>query len=433
VDPDDAAAAVRVNVKTAEILAVGTELLTPFRTDTNSLYLTAKLNELGLQVIGKSVVADDRQALEAALRTAIQRAGVVITTGGLGPTDDDVTREALAAAAGVPFDEDDSIIAVIEERFTRRGLRMPEINRRQAQVPRGAEALPNPHGTAPGLYIEIGSAVVVALPGPPRELKPMFENEVLPRLKGRTGDVVLRRRTLKIAGRGESHVEEAAQPVYGPLRDSEPAILTTILAAPGQVELHLSAQGSDIATLDQALDKAVAALEVALGPVVFSVDGRSLSEVVGALLMKHNLTLAAAESCTGGLFLGALTDISGSSAYVAGGVVAYSNEVKMQSLGVPESMLQAHGAVSEPVAEAMAEGARRVMSAGLGVGITGIAGPTGGSEAKPVGTVCIAVAGPDDHRVVKTVRLPGNREMVRQMSVNAALDLVRRVLTGGYN
>ena len=308
---------------------------------------------------------------------------------------------------------------------------MPAINRRQAQVPRGALVLSNPNGTAPGLWFEIGPVVVIALPGPPRELRPMFENEVLPRLRERCGGVVLRRRTIKIAGRGESHVEEIAQPVYGPLRDADPAIVTTILAAPGQVELHLSAQGDEPERLDRALDEAVIALEAALGPVVFSVDGRDLEEVVGRLLLDRGLTLAAAESCTGGMLLGALTRISGSSGWVAGGVVAYSNDVKVQSLDVPADLIAVHGAVSEPVAEAMAEGARRVMKAGIGVGVTGIAGPTGGTEAKPVGTVCLAVAGPGERRVVRTVRFPGDRAMVRQMAVQGALDLVRRaVMTG---
>ncbi|MEO6223485.1 MAG: nicotinamide-nucleotide amidohydrolase family protein [Vicinamibacterales bacterium] len=208
-----------------------------------------------------------------------------------------------------------------------------------------------------------------------------------------------------------------------------PAIITTILAAPGQVELHLSAQGQDAARLDQALDDAVSELQSALGSVVFSVDGQSLEEVVGALLLKHRLTLAAAESCTGGLFLGALTDIAGSSAWVAGGVVAYANEAKVTCLGVPAELIDAHGAVSEPVAEAMAEGARQRMNARVGVGITGVAGPTGGTEAKPVGMVCLAVAGPGERKIVRTVRLPGDRAMVRQMAVHAALDLVRRVLT----
>jgi nicotinamide-nucleotide amidase len=392
--------------------------------------LTARLNELGLDVIGKSVVPDDRSALESALRTALPRAGVVVTTGGLGPTDDDLTRDALAAVAGVPFAEDAGVLASIEARFSRRGLRMPAVNRRQAQVPRGALVLSNPNGTAPGLWLEVGARVVIALPGPPRELRPMFENDVLPRLKARCGGVVLRRRTIKIVGRGESHVEEVAQPVYGPLRDADPPIATTILAAPGQVELHLSAQGDDAARLEQALDDAVTALHSALGSVVFSVDGRDLEEVVGGLLLERGLTLAAAESCTGGMLLGALTKVPGSSAWVSGGVVAYANDVKVQSLDVPAETIAAYGAVSEPVAVAMAEGARRVMKSEIGVGITGIAGPTGGTETKPVGTVCLSVAGPGERRVVRTTRFPGDRAMVRQMAVQAALDLVRGVLSG---
>jgi nicotinamide-nucleotide amidase len=310
---------------------------------------------------------------------------------------------------------------------------MPAVNIRQAQVPRGAHVLANPNGTAPGLWLEIGSTVVIALPGPPRELRPMFENEVLPKLKERCGGVVLRRRTLKIAGRGESHVEEVAQPVYRPLRDADPAITTTILASPGQVELHLSAQGDDQARLDRALDEAVGALQSALGSVVFSIDGRNLEEVVGGLLIARGLKLAAAESCTGGLLLGALTKVPGSSGWVAGGVVAYANDVKVHSLDVPADLIDAYGAVSEQVAEAMAEGARRAMNAGVGVGITGIAGPTGGTETKPVGTVCLAVTGPGEHRVVKTARFPGDRAMVREMAVQSALDLVRRqIMTRGY-
>lgn len=421
-------------LKRAEILAVGTELLTPFRTDTNSLYLTARLNELGIDVHSKTVVADDLEALASALHTALARADVVVTTGGLGPTEDDLTRDALAVVAGVPFVEDAVVLAAIEQRFAARGVNMPVVNRKQAQVPLGASVLPNPRGTAPGLWFEIGPAIVISLPGPPRELQPMFEHDVLARLKARSGGVVLRRRVLKITGRGESHVEEIAQPVYGPWRDADPAIHTTILAALGQIELHLSAQGEDAAGLDHALDKAVGALQAALGRVVVSVDGRGLPEVVGALLRERKLTLAAGESCTGGLFLGALTEVAGSSDWIAGGVVAYANEVKVLSLGVPAELIDIHGAVSEPVAEAMAEGARLRLNAGIGVGITGIAGPAGGSEAKPVGTVVMAVAGPADRRVVRTVKLPGDRAMVRQMAVNAALDMVRRVLTGAdYN
>lgn len=417
------------SLRAAEILAIGSELLTPFRTDTNSLYLTAKLNELGLDVVGKAIVADDRALVESALRGALARADVVVTTGGLGPTDDDLTRDAIVAVAGVEADEDPAVVAAIEARFARRGLHMPAINRRQARVPRGATVLDNPNGTAPGLWLEIGGKIVIALPGPPRELQPMYESHVRARLGARTGRMVLRRRTLKIAGRGESHVEELAQPVYAPWRDADPSISTTILAAPGQVELHLSAQGDDPARLDAALEAGVAALQAALGPIVVSVDGTSLEEVVGALLLERGLMIAAAESCTGGLMLGKMTDVAGSSGWVAGGVVAYANSVKVEQLGVPPDLIFEHGAVSEPVAAAMAAGVKDLLQAGVGVGITGIAGPTGGTDAKPVGTVAVAVAGPGDRLVVRTVRLPGDRSMVRQLAVQTALDLVRRVLT----
>ena len=422
------------SLRAAEILAIGSELLTPFRTDTNSLYLTARLNELGLDVVGKAVVADDRALVESALRGALARADVVVTTGGLGPTDDDLTRDAIVAVAGVGADEDPAVVAAIEARFARRGLHMPAINRRQAQVPRGAVVLDNPNGTAPGLWLEIRGKIVIALPGPPRELQPMYENHVQARLSARAGRMVLRRRTLKIAGRGESHVEELAQPVYAPWRDADPMITTTILAAPGQVELHLSAQGDDPARLDAALDAGVSALRAALGPIVVSVDGRNLEEVVGALLLERGLMIAAAESCTGGLMLGKLTDVPGSSGWVAGGVVAYANAVKVEQLGVPAELIAEHGAVSEPVAAAMASGVRDRLQAGVGVGITGVAGPGGGTAAKPVGMVAVAVAGPGDRRVARTVRLPGDRLMVRQLAVQTALDLVRRVLTDAdYN
>lgn len=415
--------------RTAEILAVGSELLTPFRTDTNSLFLTARLNELGIEVVGKSVVADREAALVSALRGALSRADLVVTSGGLGPTDDDVTREAIAQVAGVASVEDAGILAWIEARFSSRGLTMPAVNRKQALVPAGATVLPNPKGTAPGVWMPIESRVVVALPGPPRELEPMFEAEVRPRLLERSTGTVIRRRTVKTVGRGESHVEELAQPVYGAWQQSSPPIATTILASPGQVELHLSAQGEDPAALDAVLEKAVAEMQSALGPIVFSTDEAHLEEVVGRLLLDRGMTISAAESCTGGLLLGALTRVAGSSAWVVGGVVAYANEVKEQTLGVPSAMLAAHGAVSEPVASAMAEGVRSRLGTSIGVGITGVAGPGGGTPDKPVGTVAIAVAGPGSSTLVRTVRLPGDRAMVRRMTVQTALDLVRRALT----
>lgn len=420
-------------IRTAEILAVGSELLTAFRLDTNSLWLTARLNDAGVEVIGKSVVADRPGALRDAVALALSRADIVVTSGGLGPTDDDLTRDAIAAVAGVAMHESAALVAAISARFARRHMAMPDINRRQAMVPEGATVLDNPNGTAPGLWMPVGGKVIVALPGPPRELQPMWDRDVASRVSARTGGLLLRRRVLKIAGRGESHVDELAAPVYQTFREWQPPIETSILASPGLVELHLSAQGDDEQALDVTLARAVRALEAAVGTPVFSTDGRELEVVVGEMLHERALTLAAAESCTGGLLLGRLTQVPGSSAWVVGGVVAYDNRVKTGTLGVPPDMLAEHGAVSEPVALAMADGVRASLEADIGVGITGIAGPSGGSEAKPVGTVVIAVSGPGAARTVRTLRLPGDRAMVRQLSVQSALDMVRRALRGDPN
>ncbi|MFI5177164.1 MAG: competence/damage-inducible protein A [Vicinamibacterales bacterium] len=413
-------------LRTAEIIAVGSELLTPDRTDTNSLWLTARLNEIGIDVRAKAVVRDDRGDLAALFTQALARADLVVTTGGLGPTDDDLTREVVAGALGLTLVEDATIVSSLRERFARRGWPMPEINRRQAQVPDGAVVLPNPNGSAPGLWIDAGVKIVVLLPGPPREMQPMFDTDVGPRLAARSGGRRLRRRILKITGRSESQVDEVAQPIYGPLATSIQPIATTILATPGQIELHLSAAGMDVIRLDAVLDAAVEALAAALGSVVFSVDGRSLEAVVGDLLRGRGCRVAAAESCTGGLLLGRLTDVPGSSDWVIGGVVAYSNDVKMRELGVPPALLAEHGAVSEPVALAMAGGVRQKLGADVGVAITGIAGPTGGSEAKPVGTVVVALSGPSS--VARTYRFPGDRRTVRAHATAAALDMIRRAL-----
>jgi nicotinamide-nucleotide amidase len=411
---------------TAEIIAVGSELLTPFRIDSNSLFLTRRLNDAGLIVRAKSIVGDDRPALAAIVRAALDRADLVITTGGLGPTDDDVTREVVAGVLGLPLEENPGVLAGIRSRFDRRRVPMPEINRRQALVPRGARVLDNPNGTAPGLWIDAGARVVVLLPGPPRELEPMFEADVAPHLVSPGGARHLRRRVLKITGRSESQVEEVAQPIYSTLGDEDVPIDTTILASPGLIELHLQAAGTDAALLDRRLDEGRAALAAALGSVVFSDDGRSLEAVVGDLLRARGLRLAVAESCTGGLVLGRLTDVPGSSAWVAGGVVAYANDVKTGVLGVPAGVIADHGAVSEPVAVAMAHGVRARLGADIAVSVTGIAGPGGGSAAKPVGTVVIAVSAAKTD--VRTFSFTGDREMVRRHSSAAALDMVRRAL-----
>jgi nicotinamide-nucleotide amidase len=413
---------------TAEILAVGSELLTPHRSDTNSLYLTLKLNEIGIDVRAKAVVRDDRGDLQALVRQALGRADLVITTGGLGPTDDDITREAVAAELGLALDEDASILAALHERFAIRRLTMPAINRRQALVPRGATPLPNSRGTAPGLWIERGHQALVLLPGPPRELEPMVETYVLPRLTGRTAGHRLARRVIKIAGRAESHVDEIAQPIYAAFRSWPTPIETTILAGGGQIELHLSARGGARADLDAVLDDGVRRLASALGPAVFSVDGRSLEEVVGHLLAGERLTIAAAESCTGGLLMSRLVDVPGCSAWVVGGVVAYANAIKISELDVSPDLLEAHGAVSEPVALAMASGVVARLAADVGVAITGIAGPTGGTPDKPVGTTVVAVWRSADLHIARTCQFLGDRATIRLHAAVTALDMVRRML-----
>ncbi len=410
-------------VQTAEILAVGSELLGLHRQDTNSLFLTSRLHEIGIDVRAKSIVGDDKRDLASFLRQAMERADLVITTGGLGPTSDDLTREVVSEVLGRRLEESAEILAAIRARFERRRLTMPEANRRQALVPSGAIVLPNLHGTAPGLWIEAAGRIVVLLPGPPRELEPMFDAGAMPRLRALSGGREIRRRVIKITGRPESLVEDVAFPIYSRFQSGATPIETTILAAPGQVELHLSARGQDRGAMDAALESAVRELASALAPAVFSVDGRSIEVVVGDALRDRGWRIAVAESCTAGLVLARLTEVSGSSAWVVGGIVAYDNDVKRQDLGVSAEVLAAHGAVSEPVARAMAEGVRARLGADVGVAVTGIAGPTGGSEAKPVGTVVISVAA--EQTVARTFLFPGDRQMVRQQSVMAALDMVR--------
>lgn len=413
-------------LRSAEIIAVGSELLTPHRTDTDSLFLTSRLNDAGIVVRRKVVVGDSREDLADAVASALSRADLVITTGGLGPTDDDLTREAVAGVLGLELDEDPSIVASIAARFARRGSVMPEINRRQALVPRGATVLANPAGTAPGLLIEAGDRMVVLFPGPPRELSAMFDAHFAPRLAALAGSRRLQRRVIKIIGRAESEVDAVASPIYTPFASGPLPVEATILASAGQIELHLSAAGDDDAAVAARLEAGVAALAEALAPFVFSTDDRSLEAVVGGLLAARGWRVALAESCTGGRLAGRLTDVPGSSAWVVGGVVAYANEVKIAELGVPAATIDAMGAVSEPVARAMAEGVRDRLGANVGIGITGIAGPDGGTVEKPVGTVVIAVAATET--LVRTFRFSGDRELVRRHSTSTALDMLRRLL-----
>jgi nicotinamide-nucleotide amidase len=409
----------------AWIVAIGSELLTPFRVDTNSLAITERLNAVGCDVRLKAVVGDDVEELVRVFKEAIGSVDLLVCTGGLGPTEDDLTRQALAKVLAVPLEVDESIVERIQSRFLRRGLSMPAINRRQAMVPRGASVVENPRGTAPGLWIERGTTGVLLLPGPPREMLPMLDAVVASRIAPKTGGSRLLRRMVRITGRTESDVDACVEPIYNRWIDAPVPIRTTILAVMGQIELHLSTAAGGAA--EACLDNAVGELEAVLGSSVYSVDGRTLETVVGDLLKARGWTLAAAESCTGGLLLARLTDVPGSSAYIAGGVVCYSNDAKIELLGVPPALLAEHGAVSEPVAQAMAAGVRSRSRTNVGIGITGIAGPTGGTPEKPVGTVVLAIATDVENRV-RTHAFIGDREQVRFQACQAAMNMLRLML-----
>ena len=415
-------------LSTAVIITVGSELLTPDRTDTNSLFLTRELNELGVSVRYKMIVGDERDDLAHALRTAIPQADLVVLTGGLGATADDITRETVASVFDLPLQEDAGVVSALRSGFAARGLEMPDINRRQALIPEGAVALGNDHGTAPGLFLEHEGTLCVVLPGPPRELHPMFREVAAVRLAPHSGGRGIFRRVLIVAGRTESHVEEAAQPVYSRWRARSPAVHTSILASLGQIELHLSTASTGAAEAARVLTAATAELAEVLGTNLVSTDGSPLEGVVGRLLMQRESAVAVAESCTGGLIASRLTDIPGSSAYVHSGWVVYSNEAKTQLLGVDPQLIADHGAVSEPVAEALAVGARQRAGVEYALGVTGIAGPGGGSTDKPVGTVYIALVSPNAVPRVRRLRLPGERERVKYQASQAALDMLRRVL-----
>lgn len=413
----------------AGIIAVGSELLTPLRVDTNSLFITGQLNALGIDVVMKGVAGDDREELAQLFRAALARADLVVFTGGLGPTDDDVTREAVAAALGRELAEDVAITERLRARFAARGYggSMPESNRRQAMVPTGARVIENTRGSAPGLWLEDGDAVILLLPGPPRELNPMLTTLVDGPLRARCAGAPLVRRVLKITGRIESQTDEALQPLYRGWEQAMPRVNATILAALGQIELHLWTRASTTPAAIEALDAAVRQVSEVIGDDVFSADGRSMEAVVGELLALRGYRIALAESCTGGLVTSRLTDVSGSSRYVVQGIVAYANEAKTNLLGVPAALIAEHGAVSEAVAAAMADGARLRAAVEVGVGVTGIAGPGGGSPGKPVGTVAIAASTAAASRS-RTFRFHGEREQVKFQASQAALDMVRRML-----
>jgi nicotinamide-nucleotide amidase len=411
----------------AEIIAVGSEMLTPFRMDTNSLYLTEQLNRLGVDVIFKSIVGDNFRRLVAAAQHGLFRSDIVLFSGGLGPTEDDLTREAVAEALGLTVRRDPEILTRLEQRFAERGWKMSPNNAKQADVLDGATILPNPNGTAPGQWLsgefDGREHIIILLPGPPHELKALFEAEVRERLHAKVPPAFLAVRTLKIAMLGESAVDARVAPIYKRYTDVE----TTILAGAGEIELHFKTVAPTQDAAQRRVDEVAGVVEDELDDAVYSRNGESLEQIVGYWLQMRNATVAVAESCTGGLLSERITSISGSSRYFLGGAVVYSNALKTELAGVPAEMIDRHGAVSREVAAALAEGIRYRCESTLGVGITGAAGPNGGTPDKPVGMVFHAVSSSTGTEVVHR-NFPGDRKRIRRFASTMALDMVRKKL-----
>ncbi|MGH9406836.1 MAG: competence/damage-inducible protein A [Terriglobia bacterium] len=405
----------------AEIIAVGSEMLTAHGQDTNSLYLTGKLNSLGIEVRFKTIVGDNRDRLANVVEVALKRSVLIILTGGLGPTEDDITREVVAEVTARALRENAEVRDRIENRFRRLGRAMPPNNLRQALVPEGAEWIENPNGSAPGIWLEHGDATAILLPGPPWELESMFDASCMPRLARYAGPERIRTRVYKVIGMPESEVDRRIAPLYAALTNP----VTTVLAKPGVIEIHLRARAATDEEAEALLTDLGDRIELALGDAVFSTRGETLEEVVGMYLVMKRLTIAVAESCTGGLLSQRLTATPGSSNYFLGGVVCYSNQLKTSFMGVPAEVIEEQGAVSKQVAKGLSEGVRRRVEASIGIGITGVAGPGGGTPEKPVGLVFIGMA---DQRgtTVKEFRFPGNRERIRYWASQMALEMIRR-------
>ena len=411
----------------AEIIAVGSELLTPYRQDTNSLYLTSQLNALGVEVEFKTIVGDNRKHLVQAAKVALSRADILIFSGGLGPTEDDLTREAVAETLNLQLRRDPEVLRAIERRFAEHGWKMSANNAKQADVIPGGIVLANANGTAPGQWISGKSdgkeKIVVLLPGPPHEMKALFEAAVLDRLRARVPQQFIATRVIKITGMGESACDARVAPIYKRFTD----VNTTILAGPGEIQLHLRMQAASAETAQKRVDELVEMIEEELGDCVYSDNGDSLEQIVSYYLQMRNSTLAVAESCTGGLLAERLTSVSGSSRYFIGGAVVYSNELKVELADVPQDILDDFGAVSEQVAKALAEGIRKRCRTTLGLGITGVAGPTGGTAEKPVGLVFHALATESGTEVIKR-NFSGDRARIRWFASQQALDMVRKKL-----
>ena len=415
----------------AEIIAAGSEMLTPFRQDTNSLYLTAELNTLGVSVAFKTIVGDKLEHLTEAAKIALRRSDIVIFSGGLGPTEDDLTREAVAGALGVGLQRDPELLTQLYKRFAARRMTMPDNNRRQADVVNGADILPNASGSAAGQYIDTvydgHRKIVILLPGPPKELKGMFDIECRPRLERALPERHLARRMLRMALIPESQVDARTAPIYQQYPDVE----TTILAGSAEIQLHFESAKPTLAEAQARVDEVSARVEQEMGEAVYSSHGESLEETVLLLLGVRHLTLAAAESCTGGMLAQRLTSVPGSSRYFLGGAVVYSDSLKTAFADVPEQMIRTHGPVSGPVARALAQGIRTRTGASVGVGITGIAGPgpgTGADEGKPIGLVYIGLASAHAEPQILEVHIHGDRDRIRYWASQHALEMIRRSL-----
>lgn len=410
--------------KRAEIIAIGSELLTPERVDTNSLIVTRHLNLLGVQVAAKHVIGDDRAHLTEAIRTALERSDILILIGGLGPTEDDVTRDAVAAALGRKLALSLEQESILLEKFRRINRAMAKNNLRQAYLLDGAEALANPHGSAPGQFLSTERGAVALLPGPPRELAPMVENELLPRLKPVLPPQVIRVRTFRITGIGESDLDTLIAPVY--TKYTNPA--TTVLSSPGDLWVHLRAQSTTEAEADALLREVGNPIAELLGDRLYSEQpDDTLDTVLARLLRQRRATVATAESVTGGLLAARLTETAGASDYFIAGYVTYTDEQKHQILGISKDLLARHSAVSELVAAAMAQGARARSGATYGLSTTGYAGPSGGTEFDPVGTVYLGISGPAGDQVVRA-RHGGDRYRTRTLAAQGALNLLRKSL-----
>jgi nicotinamide-nucleotide amidase len=411
----------------AEIIAIGSELLTPFRQDTNSLFLTERLNQLGVDVSFKTIVGDHLEHLKQTAKLAISRSDIVLFMGGLGPTEDDLTREAVAAALDLKLQRDPEILALLERRFAARNYQMTPNNAKQADVIVGATVLPNANGTAPGQWIsgkyDGRDRFIILLPGPPHELKALFDQQCLERLRAKVPTQFIATRELKVTGLGESMADSRVAPIYKKFTDVE----TTILAGAGEIQLHLKTRGNSFEAAQERVDDLAAKIEAELGDTVFSDNGDSMEQIVGYFLQMRGATLAVAESCTAGLVAERITSVSGSSRYFLGGAVVYSNQLKTDFAGVPLEMIQKHGAVSREVAAALAEGIRKRCSSTFGLGVTGVAGPGGGTPEKPVGLVFHGLASESGTEVIER-NFPGDRKRVRWFASQQALDMVRRKL-----